>query len=179
MTVVSFFEALEGVSDLTVASIMSASVISSALSTAPDDVIEPSSFSEDLPPSSTPSIASSADECVGLDLSRLPGYEKVPFSKRSRSSWTWEHGYELIRSSDGTRVWVCRICHRMKVSNAVKPYIYKGTCTTHAASHMKRQHPDVSNVRSRREKSSTSIIEQLQRSTVVKESTLIAPFSSK
>ena len=62
---------------------MADSVISLTLSTAPDDLIEPSTF-RDL-------LALSTDDCIedtaGLDLTRLPDFEKVPLVKKSRSSW--------------------------------------------------------------------------------------------
>ena len=127
---------------------MSESIISSALSSAPDDLIEPSTFGYQLPTSSSASANELIEEGVGLDLARLPGYERIPLAKKSRSSWTWEHGYEL-QKKDGSRWWVCRICHRAKVSNSLKPHIYSGRSSTHAASHMKRCYRDVVNVRLR------------------------------
>lgn len=158
-------------------SVMAESVISSALSSAPDDLVEPSLFARGLPPSSSASVVTeSTDNTVGLDLARLPGFEKVPLAKRSRSSWIWEHGYELSKK-DGTRWWVCRICHRAKVSNSIKPYIYNARSTANAAAHMKRWHPDVDDVHLRRDEGQApTVIDQLRRS---KESTLVTPFSTQ
>ena len=153
---------------------MADSVFSSALSTAPDDLIEPSTFGRELPASPSPTI----EDSIGLDLGRLPGYEKVPPLKKAKSSWTWEHGYELMKS-DGSRWWVCRLCHHTKVSNGVRPHIYSSKSSTHTASHMKRCHPSVANVYLRGEEGhSPTVVDQLRRP-VIKESTLVTPFNTK
>lgn len=61
---------------------MTDSVTSSALSSVPDQLIEPSLFVQDLPAPSTPSISSSSiDDAPGLGLSRLPGFQEVRLEK--------------------------------------------------------------------------------------------------
>ncbi|KAI7722283.1 hypothetical protein KC353_g629, partial [Hortaea werneckii] len=72
---------------------------------------------------------------TGADLS---GYAPAPPSKKPRESWIWKHGEALIRDSDYSLVWLCKICHADSVHHPHKDYILAAASTTPARRHMER-----------------------------------------
>ena len=150
---------------------MTESIASSDLSTARNDLTVPSEFDAQLPPPTKPTLSTTSNEDdVGLDLARLPCFIRVIPLKRARSSWVWQHGFQIMKQADGLAYWVCKICHRSKVSNTTRSHIYLGSSTKHGAEHVRKYHPKVLGL-----ETLPSVAQQLRTSS----STLITPFNAQ
>jgi hypothetical protein len=85
---------------------------------------------------------SQSDSSATLETLQIDGisYKLVNHipNKRGKTSWIWEHGLELVNSSDLVklkRFWICRLCY-----DTGKYILYSLNSTSYANSHLKDTH---------------------------------------
>jgi hypothetical protein len=108
-----------------------------------DAIIAPTEGSEIATAASSAAANEPMDEALdaslmdcfeGIDWTRLPKYVKPVASQRSRKSWIYRHGYRVSALKDPSRLYfICRYCHKHKVTDAGLGGIYETTHSTSSA----------------------------------------------
>src|SRR5947209_7471979 len=62
-------------------------------------------------PDSSESIFGAAYD--GIDWKHLLGYH-IPNPPSMRSKWFWEYGFDIQKSKDRSKHWLCKTCHKRK-----------------------------------------------------------------
>lgn len=73
----------------------------------------------------------------GIDWNRVSGYSISKRRKRPRTSWVWDHGYDIEKDSSSHRFWLCKTCHPDK---STVRHMYDAAATSQANAHMAEIH---------------------------------------
>lgn len=104
---------------------------------APTQVQRPDDFASDR----TNRPAESAKIDSRIDLRRLRGYEPLPHDP-TNTSFIWAYGWRLVRLSDQSEHWLCRICHTgpPRTPNPAGHIFKSKVATTSPRNHLIRKH---------------------------------------
>ncbi|KJZ69141.1 hypothetical protein HIM_11471 [Hirsutella minnesotensis 3608] len=81
-----------------------------------DDRLESDETSPTAEAADDASFAADHAGYEGIDWNRLPGYSISKRRKRPRTSWIWEHGYDIEKDDSGHRFWLCKTCHQKRTA---------------------------------------------------------------
>jgi hypothetical protein len=84
---------------------------------------------------------SSSQPTINWSIPILNGYEPPPSSVRDRTSWVWQHGFEVLSTKRSKKGWACNYCYRNGNRGRVSQWIYlDGGSTSNIRDHLKNKH---------------------------------------